>query len=860
MMTLIAVDDIKQSLRDGVDVESLVLQVGAFNGLDSVAARHLVEKAKAEISEAARTQASPTWEAPAHEDISLHELDSMELGLDPFDENDAKLADAIIEAKRVKVANAEIQAEADGKDEVKSPLAGALWMAARGIPQAPLEIREKACHLKGWEEKASTSPEQIAAWEQEKPGRNWGSVAKAVPGGICILEVDSREVPERIKADTGKDVFQELQFRVRSSAGRGHFYMKQTPASIAAGNISQGFVKHEDWSLRVDRQYVVSPFSWHPTSGKQYELIADGEIPEVPAWLIEWCIGQKVEKKKLADSLDDQSPITEGSRNGTLTSIAGKARQALKMDQAQLTTYLLDVNQKRCHPPLPDEEVRTIAESIARYEVKDERVFRNGVPMGSNPDVTQPKSVEEASAFAKAQEERRQQERNGATTPGTPFVSYLEAKSVLVGETIPAFDDTVITGIFRDVVGLATEGTTMPRQFAFLAAKIFVGARLSATMEFEGVDGDSSYYGTAIGLTGTGKGLAWRRTIEKILAPSSVKDKGLKLFTDVDSGAGLRDAFFEPPEKQPVLLYIDEVTALGHKAGERKNPEIVDALVTLANSNSITRMKSKKGSKDKNAIRTHDNAHLSVYMCGQDGEAFMSSFPGKTKIGLWDRFYPEYARSIEAGELPDIDVTQAASLLTRLYSLPFSGKMRMNDDVKAELELFWKAQPAEVRTKVRFKTYLMLDMYMAAWSQGRMTAQIDDLDVAIRIFQRQLIIRREHFRGEIPDRVGYYVGLLKKIVEGQRTMLNKHDAPLNKIAMSIRDYQTDTNAFRDNEVQTFMQAWRIFFGQHLVKVLTRARNGQLYEKYLPMPFEDESWLPQEQPVEIRGRNEWVIVV
>jgi hypothetical protein len=151
-------------------------------------------------------------------------------------------------------------------------------------------------------------------------------------------------------------------------------------------------------------------------------------------------------------------------------------------------------------------------------------------------------------------------------------------------------------------------------------------------------------------------------------------------------------------------------------------------------------------------------------MCGQDGEAYMSSFPGKTKIGLWDRFYPEFSEPVEAEELPDIDTTKAGQLLTLLYSMPFAGKMTMNADVKMELDIFWRSQPAEAQTKVRFKPYLMLDMYLNAWSQGRMMAQIEDRDVAIRIFQRQLAIRREHFRGEFPDRIGYFVGLLRDVL------------------------------------------------------------------------------------------------
>src|SRR5205085_223487 len=163
---------------------------------------------------------------------------------------------------------------------------------------------------------------------------------------------------------------------------------------------------------------------------------------------------------------------------------------------------------------------------------------------------------------------------------------------------------------------------TVPKQYAFLAAKVFIGARLSTGMQFEGVDGDSAYYGTAIGLSGAGKGLAWRRVVEKILGPASVRDKGVKLFTDVDSGAVL-------------------------------------------------------------------------------GEAYMSSFPGKTKVGLWDRFYPEFSNLVEAEFLPDIDPLKAGTLLTKVYSMPFAGKMTMDEEAKAELESFWKSRPAEVRTKSR---------------------------------------------------------------------------------------------------------------------------------------------------------------
>ena len=145
---------------------------------------------------------------------------------------------------------------------------------------------------------------------------------------------------------------------------------------------------------------------------------------------------------------------------------------------------------------------------------------------------------------------------------------------------------------------------------------------------------------------------------------------------------------------------------------------------------------------------------------------------------------------------------------------------------------------------MRFKSHLMLDMYFSAWSQGRMVANLEDLDVAIRIFQRQIIIRRVHFSDEIPDRVGYYVGLLKGITKGMRKRLVAGEL-IADVAMSIRDFQTTTNAFRENELVVFNTAWRNYEKDHLWKVKVKARNGQTYEKFIPMPHEEEMWASPE---------------
>ena len=416
------------------------------------------------------------------------------------------------------------------------------------------------------------------------------------------------------------------------------------------------------------------------------------------------------------------------------------------------------------------------------------------------------------------------------------------ASSVPNEDAIPVFDTTVITGIYRDVVDLAVRGTTIPPQYAFLNAKIYFGARMAGKATFEGLDCDSSYYGSVISVTGTSKGESWRRTIERILLNSQLTEAKphLKVIYGADSGAGLKDTFFDPPQELPVICYVDEVTSLGHKAGEKKNPEILDTIIELADSHRISRVLAKRG-KGK-STRTHENARLSVYLCGQDGPAFMSAFSGRTKIGLFDRLYPEFAEPIEAGELPEIKQADIIELHTKIAQLDFNCQMTMSPDTKTSLEAFWRGQTGEIRKKIRFKKYLMLDMYMAAFGRGETVAEPADLDTAITIFNRQVIIRRVCFTGEIPDRVGFYIGYLKRAEAWMHKRLAAGE-PMAKVAMSLRDLQTESHSFRDNEGHIFNRAWSAFHEEWLTKVHVTGANGHTYEKFVPVPREDETWLP-----------------
>jgi archaellum biogenesis ATPase FlaH len=104
--------------------------------------------------------------------------------------------------------------------------------------------------------------------------------------------------------------------------------------------------------------------------GKKYRWEndpADMEVAELPQEALRIILGPEEENqpKPAIRSADD--PIPEGTRNSYLASIAGAMRRRGKGQEA-IEAALMAENRSKCEPPLPEEEVATIAQSICRYD------------------------------------------------------------------------------------------------------------------------------------------------------------------------------------------------------------------------------------------------------------------------------------------------------------------------------------------------------------------------------------------------------------------------------------------------------------------------------------------------------------
>jgi hypothetical protein len=207
---------------------------------------------------------------------------------------------------------------------------------------------------------ATTDLQQIQRWWSETPQANIG-IPTGQPSGFDALDIDYR--------DGGKESLVDLE--------RSYGPLPSTRITVTGGGEHRLFAHHDSIrnasgkmpgiDIRGEGGYVIAPPSLH-ASGKRYAWHEEGHINSValapwPPRLVAW-LTEHLEGNKSPTAGDDSIP--EGTRNSTLTSIAGRLR-GQGYDEPDLLNQLLVQNNTRCRPPLPEEEVKRIARSVGRY-------------------------------------------------------------------------------------------------------------------------------------------------------------------------------------------------------------------------------------------------------------------------------------------------------------------------------------------------------------------------------------------------------------------------------------------------------------------------------------------------------------
>jgi hypothetical protein len=252
--------------------------------------------------------------------------------------------------------------------------AAALGYAEQGWSVIPIEPRGKR-PLVGWREfqHQRADAAQIDTWFAHWPDANVGIVTGRV-SGLVVIDVDARH--------GGFDSLQALQASgqldaptVEAATGGGgrHFYLAHPRLPL-----SNRVALLPGIDLRADGGCVVAPPSRHP-SGRRYAWVSGRAPGQIGLAALPESLAAQARRAERAGhpraywrALIHQG-IAEGRRNDTLASLAGHLLHR-GVDLDVTLELLLAWNRTHCRPPLPDEEVVSVAQSIARlHEPEAER-------------------------------------------------------------------------------------------------------------------------------------------------------------------------------------------------------------------------------------------------------------------------------------------------------------------------------------------------------------------------------------------------------------------------------------------------------------------------------------------------------
>jgi hypothetical protein len=187
------------------------------------------------------------------------------------------------------------------------------------------------------------------------------------PSGLIVVDLDYGATGEyQSGVDTWareRGLFREPTLTARTGKGIHLYFATPRESNVALDANPAELGGHV--TIRHHNGYVIIPPSLH-ISGRHYEWVDESILPiELPDLATAWLLEDRARRAtSQAPTLGDSIPL--GDRNPTLTSLAGSMR-ARGMTATEMEAALLVVNRERCEPPLDDDEVRGIAESVSRY-------------------------------------------------------------------------------------------------------------------------------------------------------------------------------------------------------------------------------------------------------------------------------------------------------------------------------------------------------------------------------------------------------------------------------------------------------------------------------------------------------------
>jgi RecA/RadA recombinase len=235
----------------------------------------------------------------------------------------------------------------------------------KGWQVLPLKAKDKK-PLVPWKNGGSTDLSVIAHWFELWTDANIGIVT-GKNSGIVVLDVDKKHGGEESLLRLTEENWVLPDTPISHTGGGGLHYIFLHPGfdiSNSAGALGAGL------DIRADGGQICAPPSVHETGNKYYwdEFFKPSKttIAAMPMWMLE--ILMKPKENNAVVRMDGEvESYQAGTRNSSLTSLAGTMH---KRNMTKETIYLAlqSENERRCFPPLPEDEVKNIVESITtRY-------------------------------------------------------------------------------------------------------------------------------------------------------------------------------------------------------------------------------------------------------------------------------------------------------------------------------------------------------------------------------------------------------------------------------------------------------------------------------------------------------------
>ena len=232
----------------------------------------------------------------------------------------------------------------------------------------PVNPKNKQPLIKGWQKRASNQKEELTSLFSKYPYSMIGLPTGPI-NGVSVIDFDLKNNINGLSNFLQKGFTVSFTSCVETPSGGFHLYFKTGNVELpnnASTVLGQGV------DFRGTGGYVVCPPSISETGeyiwSKRWANPKKG-IKELPSYLIKILREKprfKSKFKKINFNSNILDPIYEGQRDTELTRRCGFLFKKTNLEN--VLNFLLQINHKCCHPPLPDKQVYKIFNSIRKRE------------------------------------------------------------------------------------------------------------------------------------------------------------------------------------------------------------------------------------------------------------------------------------------------------------------------------------------------------------------------------------------------------------------------------------------------------------------------------------------------------------